>query len=255
MSDTLNAALELAATGTPVCPTIPDQTKRPRPGLGSRTASTDPDQIRRWWRRWPGSNLAMTCGVHWDVLDVDVKHDQPGLLSLRRVAAVGLLDGHGPVARTPSGGWHVWMAASGQRSASIRGTGLELKGAGVLCTVPPSIIDAVSYSWSAATFGTPGRPGHVAQLDWAKVRALLQPPTPRRAPGGRPKNLDGLERTVRGLQEGNRNQGVWWAMASAAEDGHDPAELEEAALSIGLPHLEVTAIIRSARRIQPRNPT
>lgn len=247
---TLDAALDLAATGTPVCPTVPDATKRPRPGLGSRTATTDPATIRRWWRRWPDSNLAIATGHTWDVLDVDVKHDQPGLLSLRRAAATGLLDRHGPVVRTPSGGWHLWFAASGQRPGAIRGTGLEFKAAGVLLTVPPSAIDGRPYAYTDATFGVAGAPGDVASLDWPKMRALFEPPTPARDPDSRPKGIDGLERAVRDLQEGNRNNGVWWAMSHAAADGHDPAELEEAALSIGLDRLEVAAIIRSARRVR-----
>lgn len=249
MSAILDAALQLAAAGVPVCPTIPDHTKRPRPGLGSHHASTDPADIRSWWRRWPDSNLAIACGVVWDVLDVDVKHGQPGLRNLRRIATAGLLDGHGPVVRTPSGGWHIYMAATSDPPGAITGTGIEFKGHRVLVTTPPSAIDGRPYRFDPATWGVPGTPGHVAQLDWTAVKTLIgpppAPPRPPREPGG---SLDGLEQMIRELTEGNRNNGTWWAMARAAEDGHDPADLADAALSIGLGRLEVTAIVRSARR-------
>jgi Bifunctional DNA primase/polymerase, N-terminal len=48
---TLNSALSWAAKGWPVLPCKPD--KSPHVPRGKDEATTDPDQIRKWWSRWP----------------------------------------------------------------------------------------------------------------------------------------------------------------------------------------------------------
>lgn len=46
--------------------------KVPHPGThGCKDATTDPDTIRAWWDRWPGSNVAIATGHLIDVVDID----------------------------------------------------------------------------------------------------------------------------------------------------------------------------------------
>jgi hypothetical protein len=48
--------------------------KHPRTGHGHRDASTDPQQIRRWWSMWPDANVAIATGESGlVVIDVDVE--------------------------------------------------------------------------------------------------------------------------------------------------------------------------------------
>ena len=48
--------------------------KHPRTGHGHRDASTDPQQIRRWWAMWPDANIGIASGESGlVVIDVDVE--------------------------------------------------------------------------------------------------------------------------------------------------------------------------------------
>lgn len=64
-------ALAYAARGVPVFPCRPD--KSPYVKGGFKAASKDPDQIGRWWARWPDALIGMPTGAASEmwVLDVD----------------------------------------------------------------------------------------------------------------------------------------------------------------------------------------
>ena len=126
--DAQSAALAYAAAGWPVFPTRPDDPscpggkdcgcKTPFPGTrGCLDASTDPDVIRAWWRRWPDANVAIATGAPGpDVLDVDVKPDGDGWVRHSTGSSgPGLLTGAKALVRTPSGGLHTLLR--GQRAA------------------------------------------------------------------------------------------------------------------------------------------
>lgn len=243
VSNILQAALHYAESGVPVCATDPGSSKRPRPGLGSLHASTDPDVIRGWWARWPDSNIAMRSGVVYDVLDVDVRHGQPGWASLARVAAAGLLEGAGRRVRTPSGGGHLYFQSTCRASSAIVGSGLELKSRNVLVTVPPSAIEGSPYVM------TTDRPA-TAPLDWDAVVELLRPRVPVQVERTWDVTADvaALVRHVDQLEPGNRNRGLFWAACRAVESGGDLRELADAGRRIGLPGVEIESVLRSARR-------
>ncbi len=77
----LDRALAYARHGWPVFPCVPGG-KEPATRHGFRDASTDPGQIRHWWNRLPGANVAIATGSPGpDVLDVD-QHGPPGTASL-----------------------------------------------------------------------------------------------------------------------------------------------------------------------------
>ena len=92
-------------------------------------ATTDRDEIGRWWRRWPESNVGLLCGHGLLVLDVDGDHARRelsrieaahGALPRTTIAATGR-DGYGrhlyfaapPDARS----WKVWKGEHGQELA------------------------------------------------------------------------------------------------------------------------------------------
>lgn len=68
----LDAALAYAAKGFPVFP-CQEGNKRPYTRNGFKEATTDPEQIRIWWSKWPNAMIGMPTGAasgYW-VLDID----------------------------------------------------------------------------------------------------------------------------------------------------------------------------------------
>ena len=91
MSDTPNLLAALAYAerfGWPVLPCKP-RDKTPLTPNGLRDATTDPEQIRTWWARFPKANIGIPTGVvtGFDVLDVDGGGDETleGLVLLCRL--------------------------------------------------------------------------------------------------------------------------------------------------------------------------
>ena len=80
--------------------------KHPRTQNGFKDATTDPIQIRKWWSRWPDSNIGIPTGEASGFLVLDVDPRNGGDQSLS-----DLLDQHGQLPstltqRTGSGGTH-----------------------------------------------------------------------------------------------------------------------------------------------------
>ena len=145
----LHAALAYAERGWAVLPLQP-LGKKPINEMGSRGATTDPAQIRRWWTESPNANVGIATGSASGitVLDVDRKNGKNGETSLK-----GLLNGHDVLAtleaRTPSGGRHLIFAGVDVRnSASALGEGLDVRGEGGYIVAPPSITATGRYEWT-----------------------------------------------------------------------------------------------------------
>ncbi len=118
------AALALGALGLPVFPvhTVTstgqcscgascgrDSGKHPRTPNGFKNASTDPDQIRAWWTRWPDANIAVATGSAAGVWVLDIDPDNGGEDTLATLEAQ-----HGALpatwcTETGGGGFHLWF--------------------------------------------------------------------------------------------------------------------------------------------------
>jgi hypothetical protein len=132
--------------GWPVLP-LRVGSKEPATRRGFTEATTDREQIRRWWTERPyGIGLACEGFV---VLDVDTKGGAPGRESLAALEAdCGALPETWR-ARTASGGDHVYFAAGGanvRRSIGVR-PGLDLCGRGGYVVVPPTVTEGGAYVW------------------------------------------------------------------------------------------------------------
>jgi hypothetical protein len=241
----LAAARRYAATGWPVFPCTPDGTpepdhKAPLTPHGFKDATTDPAQIRAWWRRWPDANVAIATGAPGpDVLDVDRHPGGDGFAAFNRLKRAGMLTGARALVRTRSGGLHAYYAGTGQQCGRLRAHHLDFRSAGGYVIAPPSVVLGRPYEL------LDHRPD-TGRLDWAAARSLLDPP---RSPQARAPRGDGdiasLAAWVARLNEGNRNDGLFWAACRAIEDGTDPGPLITAST---LPEAEARRAIASAAR-------
>ena len=244
---TLRQALAYARRGWPVFPCLPGQ-KIPATAHGFRDATTDEQQITRWFGRGQRWNLAIATGAPGpDVLDIDqhgpAGNGYPALATLERA---GLVDGASAYVRTPAGGMHAYFAGSDQHNGRLPGHHLDFRSHGGYVLAPPSQVDGKPYRLIA-------RPGGHSALDWAAVTRLLepqrhqQPPPPGRDPD---RALAQLARWVASRPEGNRNAGLYWA-ANRALDANPAADLSPlaaAARQAGLGDREITRTLDSARR-------
>jgi Bifunctional DNA primase/polymerase, N-terminal len=253
---TLARALAYAAAGWPVFPCRPDAGPCPQPGNceckapltvhGLRDASTGPEVIRGWWRRWADANLAIATGAPGpDVLDVDIKDGGSGFEGFNRLKRTGYLRGARALVATPSGGLHVYFAGTAQPSGRLPRRYLDFKAAGGYVLAPPSTVHGKPYAL------LDHRPG-TARLDWQAVRQLLDPPRPGKP--ALPRNGDGgdvgrLAAWVAAQPEGNRNAGLYWAARRIEPgDSEAAAQLAAAAVLAGLSEAEAHRTIDSARR-------
>jgi hypothetical protein len=143
----VNAPLEYAAHGLPVFP-CKRTDKRPLTKNGFKDATTDPDQIRAWWKQWPDAMIGMPTGKASgiDVVDLDVKKGKNGFAAIPDWA-----DRSPIIVRTPTDpklhtdgapdeGGHLWFRSNGE----IKGTtdtialGVDTRGTGGYVIVPPS---------------------------------------------------------------------------------------------------------------------
>jgi predicted P-loop ATPase len=161
----LDAALDYAARGWLVFPIKPGG-KAPATKNGFHNATTDPEQIRKWWSKpeWQDRNIGVVTssvsGVC--VLDCDVDKEtgefgEDSLAALEK--ANGALPIH-PVSHTPTGGTHHlfrWPGDGGDFPRRIRiEPGLDVLGsrleggvekAGYFIVPPSSRGDQGDYSW------------------------------------------------------------------------------------------------------------
>ena len=99
---TLRQALAYARHGWPVFPCLPGQ-KIPATRHGYRDATTDEQQIKDWFGRGLGWNLAIATGAPGpDVLDID-QHGPAGngYAAFNKLRRAGLVDGAAAYVRTP----------------------------------------------------------------------------------------------------------------------------------------------------------
>lgn len=137
-TDALGHALRMAAAGFAVFPLRPGS-KKPYSGEGVSVATTDAARIRQWFAERPQMNFGVST-TDRVVLDVDVKHGQPGLETLEKLGA--LPDTLQVV--TPSGGLHIYfdLFHAGQ---SDLGPGVNVRSFNGYVVGPGSVVDGRPY--------------------------------------------------------------------------------------------------------------
>jgi hypothetical protein len=149
--------------------------KHPLVRHGVKQATTDPDHIGRWWRRWPQANVGLATGICFDALDIDGPAGLAALGELQEAAGLRL---PGPLVATGGGGWHHWFRPTGLGNRPPRDlTNVDWRGRGGCVLAPPSRHSSGgSYRWLVGLDQAP-----LAEVPTALHRLLdPDPPTPAR---------------------------------------------------------------------------
>jgi hypothetical protein len=137
------AALALAREGYRVFPLVPGD-KKPLKGVNWQDkATTDPEQIARWWEQTPTANIGLRIPDVVTVIDIDVHHDgDMGMVALA---------GHTVRAKTGHGGYHLWFNRVELPGKPEKGVDVRQGGSGYL-VMPPSVNDGGAYVWGVSPF-------------------------------------------------------------------------------------------------------
>ncbi|HEY5686259.1 MAG TPA: bifunctional DNA primase/polymerase [Acidimicrobiia bacterium] len=108
------------------------------------------EEVRDWWRRWPAANVGVVAGGVSGVVVIDVDPRSGGDATFESIVAEkpGI-----PVTvetLTGGGGTHLWFSPGSPPipATTVLGPGVELKAAGSLVVVPPSIhASGRPYEW------------------------------------------------------------------------------------------------------------
>lgn len=259
-NDLYREARSLAAEGQPVFPCravhvdSKHKAKAPLTKNGLLDATVNAAQIKAWWRKNRDAAIGIATGVVWDVLDVDVKNDIDGRVHLPYLQRLGLLNGCKKVARTPSGGFHLYFkAAHGLTNRASATLGLDVRAAGGYVLAAPSYIETEEYVGAyvdeGETLGSTDEP-----LLWDLIVSALQPidVTSRKPvdilPSDRRASVAALREWVSIREAGERNNALHWAVCRCIDNGIDPHEMVEPAVLSGLDEDEVLLTVRSALR-------
>lgn len=141
MTPLLRAALRYAGHGWPV---LPVNGKVPLTPRGVLDASVDADQVRAWWSRWPGANLAYAVREDHVVVDLD---REEGLQALKSAGYDLPATGEVKTGR----GRHFYYQSAGEVCSRVGVVpGVDLRAAGSYVVVPPSVhASGAVYQWSS----------------------------------------------------------------------------------------------------------
>ncbi len=132
-----------------VVPAKADDMKRPRVSWRPEVMPWTPteDQVRGWWKATPEANICLLTGVRSGVVVADVDPRHGGKIST--LWEIGWSQ-KTCIARSGSGGWHVYGACPMDGLPSVAGyaPGIELKADGAVAVLPPSVHpDGGIYTW------------------------------------------------------------------------------------------------------------
>lgn len=250
-TDMLAHASHYARRGWPVFPLVVEG-KAPATDHGFKDATTDLDQVQRWWGSSPNCNIGIAVPPGYLVVDIDPRN---GGNATARTLSTDL----GPVpptliARTRAGGYHYWFrtALSPERIRSSLGEGVDVKIAGKGYVVaPPSVVDPGRYEWVKV--------GPVAALPETWATRLTKTPRVHRPPAEPVTDPTVLRDAIRWecrvlshVEVGDRNQALYLATVRLAERGCLTVEAEqrlgEVAAEIGLDSWEIDRVIANGRQ-------
>lgn len=183
--------------------------KHPRTMAGLKDATTDQEQIFKWWHMWPTANVGIVTGEVSGlvVLDIDPRHG--GNESIKKLQTEYGTFQDKVFAKTGGGGWHILFAHPGVKIGNVQGTpdrpgklgpGLDIRGDGGYIVAPPSHhASGGVYSWGVApTVGLPDIPEWLKTILTEKRQAATIEIAEGQIPqGGRDMALTSMAGTMR----------------------------------------------------------
>lgn len=141
----IDSALDYAKKGWPVFPCRAN--KAPYTDNGVLAATTNKQQIREWWAKWPRANIGMDVGAaNMVVIDLDPGHDWAQLEK-----NIGKLPETGLVQNTPRGGQHLFFAKDREElipaSASKVADHVDVRSHHSYVLLAPSRTKDGEYTW------------------------------------------------------------------------------------------------------------
>lgn len=193
--------------------------KNPRTRHGYLDATTDEDQIRRWWRQWPDAAIGVPTGpsIGMWVLDVDLPKREGDDDGRRTLADLEAIHGALPATReqrTGSGGRQLFFAWEEGRhipnsAGNKLGRKLDVRGQGGYVILPPSLHPCGGrYEWISDTYEPAAAPEWIVAMVEKKPEPKhertdwQERPTP---PGYGAAALEGEARKVASAPQGERN--------------------------------------------------
>ena len=152
--------LALAREGFHVFPIAAGKKAPPLIADFPNQATTDDEQIREWWLRWPDANIGISTTRYGDdgallVVDVDNKGDKHGDHELLRLELEGrgLPDTY--CVSTPTGGRHLYYRVSApvRQGADVLARGLDVRSRGGYVVAAGSVVEAGAYTTEASSDG------------------------------------------------------------------------------------------------------
>lgn len=243
------AALLYASWGWHVLPVVPNG-KVPATQHGHKDATTDPEQIARWWAQNPDYNVGIAAGARSGLIVFDVDPRNGGDATWEAWLRANGQTPDGAMQMTAGGGEHHLGVYDPEIRSCKLGDGLDLLADGRYFLAYPSTIEGRSYEWEASSDPFVGvAPFSIPDSWMASYRSLRKAETGSSAvePGS-------------GLIKGSRNNGLTALGGAMRRHGFTEAEIM-AALSIAnetrcempLPASELTQIVKSVARYEPES--
>jgi hypothetical protein len=244
--------------------------KHPLTRHGFHEATTDPDQLGRWWRRWPKANVAIATG---QIIVIDVDPRAGGWDSLALLVDEGWRLPPTATSVTGGGGVHLYFRAPTQELrntvASLPGVpislpGVDLRATGGYVIAPPSLhVSGRRYRWVPRSGPPTAPPGWLRRPARPPRHPLLLRSSrgpERRAYGA--AALDAEVIRIAATREGSRNHELNRAAFSLGQlvgngylDAEDAAlRMLGAAMTAGLSEFEARRTIASGLEAGQRYP-
>lgn len=251
----LDAALSYCALGWSVIPVVPRGKRAAVAWRAYQDRAPSQAELRDWFAKWPGANVAVVTGAVSGLVVLDVDPDHGGEQSLAGIAAR-----HGALPRTVEaetggGGRHLYFAHPGGEVRNRAGLapGLDLRGDGGMIVAPPSIHPSGRrYRWRSGH--EPGETALAPLPTW-----LMEPRFGGDDRSGHPLAY-WRELVHEGVEAGRRNATLASFTGHLLWHGVDPDVILELLLSWNrtrcrppLPDEEVIATVRSIERTHRRH--
>ena|SRR5690625_3879259 len=145
---------------------LPTKDKRSLIKDWPNAASSDPEQIRSWWKQWPHAQPAAVVPEHITIFDIDIRNG--GSLEALEAVTGPLPDTLTSWSGRGDGGRHLWFKKpAGEISQRQLPKGVDLRKPGVHYVIIPPALHPVTgqpYTWNNVPY--------VAELPQQAVDAL-----------------------------------------------------------------------------------